>query len=216
MRQKASQHLYAYWNEIRRGRLAPQRLDIEPSRIGEYLADTFVLERIERRKYRYRLAGTRICSALGSELRNTDFLEGWSASDKAMIEQRLAVIADHGGVCVLAFQTGAEETSAAGIYEAIILPLVHTGGKVDRFVGTITPITQPSRRVAAGSSRLVLLHQETIWPDGKPFSAANEKSEKSNRHEPLLANVRSARLVKSDRRHFRVYDGGLAKQPPRR
>jgi len=213
MRQKASQHLYAYWNEIRRGRLAPQRLDIEPSRIGEYLADTFVLERADRGTYRYRLAGTRICTALGRELRNTSFLEGWSASDKAMIDQRLAVIADHGGVCVLAFQTGPEDGSA-GIYEAIILPLVHTGGKVDRFVGAITAITQPARKIAAGNAELVLLHQETIWPDGKPFGAAAERAAKAD---PFLANVRNARLVKTDRRQFRVYEGGLSKSsPPRR
>jgi len=30
MKQKTVQTLYAYWNEIRAGRLAPKRLEIEP------------------------------------------------------------------------------------------------------------------------------------------------------------------------------------------
>jgi len=31
------QTLYSYWNEVRRGRIAPQRLEIEPSRIAAIL-----------------------------------------------------------------------------------------------------------------------------------------------------------------------------------
>ena len=45
--QRSLQTLYGYWNELRAGRLAPQRLEIEPSRIAGILSETFMLERID-------------------------------------------------------------------------------------------------------------------------------------------------------------------------
>ena len=74
MKQKTQDILYSYWNEVRAGRLAPQRLDIEPSRIAAILSETFMLERVDARTYRYRLAGTRLCGLFGSELRGQNFL----------------------------------------------------------------------------------------------------------------------------------------------
>src|SRR4051812_13786849 len=47
MQQRTLQTLYGYWNEVRAGRLAPQRLEIEPSRIAGILSETFMLERID-------------------------------------------------------------------------------------------------------------------------------------------------------------------------
>jgi len=57
MRHPTSQALYAYWNEMRGERIAPQRLEIQPARIGAVLPDTFILERCDSRTFRYRLAG---------------------------------------------------------------------------------------------------------------------------------------------------------------
>ena len=85
MKQKTTQILDAYWNELRAGRLAPKRLEIEPSRIGSILAETFMLERAGASLYRYRLAGTRLCEIFGSELRGTNLLDGWSGSDRAAL-----------------------------------------------------------------------------------------------------------------------------------
>jgi len=76
--QSSLQTLYGYWNEVRAGRLAPQRLDIEPSRIAEILAETFMLEWVEPGTYPYRLAGTQLCEIFGSELRGKNFRGGWS------------------------------------------------------------------------------------------------------------------------------------------
>ena len=77
MKQKTSQILFAYWNEVRGSRVAPRRFEIEPSRISEILPETFILERLDRETYRFRLAGTRICEEFGQELRGTNFLDGW-------------------------------------------------------------------------------------------------------------------------------------------
>ena len=47
-------------NEIRRDRMAPRRLEIEPARISDQLLDTFILERAGTSAFRFRLTGTRV------------------------------------------------------------------------------------------------------------------------------------------------------------
>ena len=76
------QTLYGYWNALRAGRIAPRRLEIEPSRIGSILSETFMLERTDPATYHYRLAGTRLCEIFGFELRGTNLLDGWSEADR--------------------------------------------------------------------------------------------------------------------------------------
>src|SRR4051794_24073887 len=92
MKQKTLHTLYGYWNEVRAGRLAPQRLEIEPSRIAGILSDTFMLERIDAATYQFRLAGTRLCELFGSELRGKSFLDGWSELDRPLLTRDLATI----------------------------------------------------------------------------------------------------------------------------
>ena len=89
MQQRTLQTLYGYWNEVRAGRLAPQRLEIEPSRIAGILSETFMLERIDAGSYQYRLAGTRLCEMFGSELRGRNFLDGWSEADRQVLARDL-------------------------------------------------------------------------------------------------------------------------------
>ncbi len=87
--QRSLQTLFNYWNQVRAGRIAPHRLEIEPSRIAGILAETFMLERVEAGTYQFRLAGTRLCELFGSELRGKNFLEGWSEQDRLVLERDL-------------------------------------------------------------------------------------------------------------------------------
>jgi hypothetical protein len=238
MMQRTSQILFAYWNEVRAGRIAPRRFEIEPSRIGSILSETFILERMStlehtgpaavtpasstqprpelRPVYRYRLAGTKLCEQFGDDFRGRDFLDDWDLDDRATLEQTLSGMSERGGVSVITFEasTSAGPGRAASArkrltFEAVMLPLVHTSDSLDRFLGCMCPTDEPAW---LGSERLVeksLLRCELIWPDGRPFPVV----EKNRQQTPFLAEIRNARLVRSERRQFRVYDGGLAKSP---
>jgi hypothetical protein len=224
MKQRTSQILFAYWNEVRAGRIAPRRFEIEPSRIGSILSETFILERSgaarqgDKPVYRYRLAGTKICEQFGDDFRGQDFLEHWDVDDRESLEQALTGMSERGGVCVITFEASTKTTAgrvAASrkrlTYEAVMLPLVHTSDSLDRFLGCMSPLDEPAW---LGTERLTeksLLRCELIWPDGRPFPVV----EKTRQQTPFLAEIRNARLVRSDRRQFRFYDGGLSKSPPR-
>lgn len=228
MMQRTSQILFAYWNEVRAGRIAPRRFEIEPSRIGSILSETFILERSgpphvagspgPRSVYRYRLAGTKLCEHFGHDFRGRDFLDNWDPDDRTTLEQTLTGMSQRGGVGLITFEASARPDPGRAItarkrltFEALVLPLVHTSDSLDRFLGCMSPLGEPAW---LGSQRLIdtaLLRCELIWPDGRPFPVV----EKSRQQTPFMPEIRNARLVRSERRQFRVYDGGLSKNPPR-
>jgi hypothetical protein len=205
MRQRTTATLYAYWNEVRQGRLAPRRFDIEPSRIASVLPDTFMLERSPSGAYAYRLAGTRICRHFQKEFRGSDFFADWNETDKDTLVHYFTEITARGGVGLFTFECGPEDGEKV-YFEMIVLPLVHTMDSINRYLGALSPINSPSWLGGTEPGKKLLVRHEIIWPEGKPHSVA----ERQARQLPFQSHVRHARIVRSERRQFRVYDGGLA------
>jgi hypothetical protein len=205
MKQRTSQILFDYWNKLRGERVAPHRFEIEPARIASILPETFILELVDRTTYRFRLAGTRMCEQFGVEFRGTNFLDLWIDGDRRAVERQLASIAEQGAVGVLIVDAATADGRCVQ-FEVVLLPLVHAGTSVDRVLGAISAIeTIPFPGVQRLHSRR-LVHHELIWPDGPPRAPV----EQLRRPPTFLPQLRGARLVKVDRRQFRVYDGGLA------
>ena len=96
MKQQISQSLYAYWNDVRGTRMAPKRFEIEPSCLADILPDTFILERNNGETSRFRLAGTRICEAFGTEFRGSNFFELFSAQDRVTLQRQFSIMARQG------------------------------------------------------------------------------------------------------------------------
>lgn len=206
MRTKTCQSLYSYWNEVRRGRLAPRRFDIEPSSIADILPETFILERDDTGDLRFRLAGTRICDQLGIEFRGRRFLDGWTAEDQALIRRQFELLAAQGGVGLMTVEATSQRNATA-VFEVMVLPLTHTRETIDRFLGAWVEIGRADWLGREGVARWRLLAHDIVWPEGRPHVVV----ERMERQAPFLPHIRHARIVRSDRRQFRVYDGGLAK-----
>lgn len=244
--------MYAYWTALRGGAPAPRRFDIEPSRIAPLLPDTFILEKVGPRDYRYRIAGTAICDLFRLELRDEGFLSGWNPADRLVMERTLAVVTMRGAVGRyeiealpparsqpdgrLAPMQRLKKPPAATErlrLRGVLLPLIHTEGRMDRVLGALAPVdqalptwvTDEGRREPPSSWRLTSL--ETDWPRGEALAAMPElerfgresavasgpaigERESEDRQTPFVDHVRRARIVRSDRRQFRVYDGGRA------
>lgn len=206
MKSKTCQILYAYWNDVRQNRLAPRRFEIEPSRIAPILSETFILERLDADTFRFRLAGTRICEEFGTEFRGTNFLDGWAPDDRISLMRHMESLTRQGGVGVLTFDV---KTPAYGLasFECLLLPLIHTRDTIDRFLGALSRIDGPKTRPDERLAMRRLLSSEVIWPDGRPHTLIASQQ----RQIPIMPHVRNARIVRVDRRQFRVYEGGLAK-----
>ncbi|HRD78125.1 MAG TPA: PAS domain-containing protein [Hyphomicrobiaceae bacterium] len=208
MRERTSRVLFAYWNEVRGERMAPRRFDIEPARISEVLSETFILER-EEGTTRFRLAGTRIVEQLGHELRGIALEDLWADSDRRRLDTILASVVEQGGVGLVHFtaasppEDGIEPRSAA--FEMLLLPLVHTEGTVTRILGAISNSAPPHWLGAVPLPDRTIDSAMVIWPDGRPHSAI----EAADRQAPFKPGYAAARIVRFDRRQFRVFDGGL-------
>ncbi|WP_245256768.1 PAS domain-containing protein [Hyphomicrobium denitrificans] len=204
MQESVSQALYSYWNSLRGDRVAPKRFEIEPSCISGNLPDTFILERVSPSSLRFRLAGTRICEAFGIDFRGVDLFRLFEDGDARIIAQQIAS-ASEGAVCV--FRISAGSTSGLSTeFELLILPLTHTRDTVDRFLGALTPVARPNWLGTVALTQRKLLSHELIWPDGVALP-----TEQGSNIPVLMPTIREARIVRSNRRQFRVYEGGLSR-----
>lgn len=203
MQEKNNQILYGYWNGVRGERLAPRRFDIEPSRIAEILPDTFILERVELERFRFRLAGTRICELFGREFRGIDLMDIWHGDDRKAIGDVMQTVVRDAAVGIVRFQASAGGKTLSEC-EMILLPLVHTGDQVNRVLGALATAGRQGWAVGRPIEAIRLIGVETIWPDGRPFAVVN----RMDRQSPFLTQPRYSRLVTSEHRAFRVYDGG--------
>jgi hypothetical protein len=167
----SSQALFAYWNERRGSRSAPERGDIEPGAIGRSLSDSFVLAFDPAAAHPFRLAGTRICGLFGREVRGAPFETLWQESDRAMVRDLVVAVADE----VTGVVAGATGRTAEGYgvdLELVLLPLRHRGRTHARQIGALAPLTVP---FWLGSSPVIDLvlgahrHLGTIPAAASPF-----------------------------------------------
>lgn len=209
MKNNTSSRLFAYWNEIRGPRMAPHRFEIEPSRISDILAQTFILERDAENTFRFRLAGTQICDHFGREFRGHNILELWHEDDRINFDRVLRGASFEGAVGVVALEAHTANDKSA-TFEMLLLPLVHSGSAITRLLGAISPDEDaPSWLGTTAVVRQRIKRISMIWPDGRPHSIL----QKSEKQLPFSKGPAHKRVVSSNRRNFRVFDGGRSNGP---
>lgn len=209
MRTQTNSTLYGYWNGMRGGRIAPQRFEIEPSQIAGILSETFILEFASPSNFNYRLAGTRICEITGREMRGINFLDCWRDSDRVSLQRHLTSVRKLGAVARALIEGTSTEAKSAQ-FEVLILPLLHNGNSIDRFLGAMSPINPPPWLGACPIREFHVLETELTYP-ADDIDVAEQVVKTDSPPEPLpMPSFRSARIVRHDRRQFRVYEGGLS------
>lgn len=139
MKHKNNQVLFDYWNAIRAGRPAPHRSEIEPGDIRRVLPYVFILERKDRDTYRFRLAGTGLCSTYGMEFRGHNMLSLWSDDCVETLKQAMDDVAVNATISVVEY-TAATNDGREATFEMILLPLAHEDGSMTRVLGAAVPI----------------------------------------------------------------------------
>lgn len=188
MKHPASRELYAYWQELRGRRPAPERSEIEPGAIRQVLSDAFILALDRAAGYPFRLAGTRLCALFGRELKGESFVGLWDEASHRTIVDLLAILADEwvGTVAGVTAQNSEGETVEL---ELLLLPLSFPRPSLARTIGVLAPFKIPQ------------------WIGSRPIGALTLGS---RRHiegavdKRLLPHFLSPR----SRRGFVVYDGG--------
>ena len=167
MKHGASRELYAYWNRVRGGDRAPHRGAIEPSDIRRVLADTFILEVVDRETHLVRLAGTRVCSIYCRELKSTNFFDLWRADDRSAISTLAAAVSEDGAAAVVTIEarTARDQDVTA---ELLLLPLRNSGPAFDRVLGSLAVLERPYWLGTEPVARQTIASLRLIWPDETP------------------------------------------------
>ncbi len=142
MKHTASRELYAYWEERRGNRLAPERAEIEPGAIRGALSDSFILALDAVAGHPLRLAGTRVCALFGREIKGEAFLGLWTATSRPIVASLLTILAEElvGTVAGVATQNGAGD---AVDLELLLLPLGTRRPSLARAIGVLAPLKIP-------------------------------------------------------------------------
>ncbi|MCH9809347.1 MAG: PAS domain-containing protein [Alphaproteobacteria bacterium] len=209
MRTETNDILFAYWNAVRSGRMAPRRFEIEPSQIASILPDTFILEFEAPSAYYYRLAGTRICETLDRELRGEQFVEGWRENDRFALQRHLTSVRKLGAVSRMLIEAASPKAELVR-FELLILPLMHSGESIDRFLGALVAIDPPNWLGTRPLAEFRIIETESTYPADDVAEETAPTAMGPRIEPPVLPNIRSARIVRQQRRQFRVYQGGLS------
>ena len=216
MQKQSTKTLYDYWNNLRGSRSAPDRRDIDPTKIRGALANTFILELNDSNEFDFRLAGSHICSAYARELKGRSFTRLWHPRDRdAMATLVRAVTEDH-AVALITFQAMTAVHTRTSI-ETILLPVRHNGSTQTRLLGAMTALEEPYWFGVQPVIEQRISGLRLIWPDDQskaefaqdvaatvPLDVAYAAGDHTVR--PMAATVfgRQARRYA----HLAVIDGG--------
>jgi hypothetical protein len=142
MKHPSVRELFHYWNAQRGLRAAPERSEIEPGAIRRALADTFVLTYDAAHGHSFRIAGTRLCAAVGRELRGTDFVNLWDQESRRTINDLVAAVT-HESVGAVAGARGCSADGDVLDFELVLLPLRHQSATDARVLGALAPQDLP-------------------------------------------------------------------------
>ena len=187
MKHAASRELYAYWEERRGERSAPERTEIEPGAIRQVLSDAFILALDGGAGHPFRLAGTRVCALFGRELKGESFIGLWAASSQPTLRDLLAILLDERVGTVAG--VSAQNTDGEPVdLELLLLPLAASRPSLARTIGILAPLQIPSW---LGSSPV-----GTLTLGGRRHVGAS------------LESRRLPRFLAPRRRHLVVHEGG--------
>ena len=186
MKHAASRELYAYWEERRGQRPAPERTDIEPGAIRAALSDTFILELDAADSHSFRLAGTRVCALFGRELKGESFVDLWALGSRGPIADLLAISTDE-SVGTVAGVTAHSTAGEPVELELLLLPLGMRRPRLARTIGILAPLKPPA------------------WLGASPIGALTLGS---RRHVGAVAKTRLLPRFMAPRRGLVVHQGG--------
>jgi len=207
MRQKATRELFAYWDKLRRGRPAPERVEVDPAAVRHILADTFMLEADASETFPFRLSGTRINALFDTELKGRSFIDLWRGEKDASMADNMAallrsIIED---ACpVVAKVSAGPRGYQDAEFELLLLPLRHNGKTQARIMGLIAPVKQPAWFGLLPVEKLVLRGLRTLNEDKAPEPPKTA---------PRWPDFSLGTSLYEQRGHLRIYEGGRHTNP---
>ncbi len=183
----------------------PERSAIMPSQCASILGDMFILD-LTSLEPTYRLAGTRLCSLFGAELREQPFAGIYRAADRNIVSGWADQLHNEKAL-VLLCSRAANMAGETVTLETLLMPLSNCGRMNERLLGVTVPAADPywMGDVAIDELTLLTIRSQALWRD------------LTSLQEPSLSPIEFGALPDQPAmrkvRHLGVLEGGLSGVP---
>lgn len=138
MRQAAATKILSYWDSLSADSAVPAASAVDPRALKSHLPDLFMIERLDRAVFAFRLAGTRMCQRFGRELRDHDFVRLFPAAQQGDVLAQLTSALQTGESLVLDARAATLDGTIVAA-EIVLMPLTDAEGRVVRLLGALLP-----------------------------------------------------------------------------
>ena len=137
------------------------------------------------------------------EFRGRNFIDLAGEAGRDAMQRDFATMTNQGAVGLFEIEARDPENKAVH-FEALALPLLHGNQGVTRYVGALSAMESPPWLGYQPLQPHALTTHSLLWPDGRPHAVI----ERSQHQAPFAAELANARVIRFNRRQFRVLDGG--------
>lgn len=203
MRLKETHDLFLFWNDLRRGSVAPDICDLGTAPKGSIPADGFVLDFDPKNEFPFRLSTARLDALTGIDLQGYPFVDLWRAKEAENMPALLLDVVYAGCPVVAEVAAGPPGEFPVEI-ELLLLPLYDRGRARARILGLAAYAVDPAwlgrRSIRHLTMRRIRIIRDT--DASRAFGDPPNERQLFPRKEP--APPRSG----EQRGHLRVYSGG--------
>lgn len=172
-------NLFDYWENLRAGRKAPIRSEIDPREIKDTLQHTFILERVSRGAPRFRLAGIEVCDLLGMELRGMPGYALFDETDRVEFNDQLQNVLENSQIIHMRLK-GVLAAGHVVNAQMILLPLQDNNGEMTRVIGAVvleTELLRPPVRFTIERCEVTRIISNDLFPTPDIQNAAFHDAE---------------------------------------
>ncbi|HHG90379.1 MAG TPA: PAS domain-containing protein [Devosia sp.] len=164
MQLESTRILFSYWNNLRGARSAPERRNVDPTKIRSALSNTFILEADQGRDFSFRLAGSHLCSAYCRELKGRAFMGLWQLRDRDAVSTLIKAVTEDHAAALITFE-GTSSSNKKVSFETVLLPLRHNGASNNRILGGLSAKDEPYWFGTQPILEQRITGLRLIWPD---------------------------------------------------
>jgi hypothetical protein len=160
-----SRKLFVHWETARAERAYPTREDFALAPVKELMSDMVIIEKdYLRQTYKFRLAGSRVCTLLGRNVTGGNVLEGWDGFECEVISKHLELsLKELQPVLIrMRFFTDTLQQVAA---EMIALPIQVRESNRVQLIGGLFPFREAKSLGHSKIARRELVSARAIWTE---------------------------------------------------
>ena len=192
-----SRQLFRYWEMLRAERACPAREEFEFAQLKTIMPDMVVIDRdYLRNTFKYRLAGTRVCTLFNQNLTSSNVMMGWDTFESDVISRHLLTVMNQQQPAVVRMRLSTDRGQVVAA-ELLALPVKMRESHRIQIIGGLFPFRAAQSLGHAGIIKRELVSARVIW---------TEHHAPLQRKEPAILTPPSRQSLRS----FTLIDGGKA------